>query len=135
MIRILEPNNVNTEPQEEPPESTKKYDELEVEISSISIEIDDLNTKIQNGEQELEKLLKLDILGKESSVNLNYTTLCIEKIDTRLVDLTNAVESLKAKQGELEHEFEEIQKIVTNYGWRKFNTFLFTGWSKINKEE
>lgn len=134
MIYKLEPNNVNTEPQEEPPESTKKYDELELEISNIGIEIEDLNTQIQNGEQELEKLLKLDILGKESTVNLNYPTRGIEKIDTQLVDLTYKVGSLKFKQSELEHEFEEIEKTVINDGWYKSNNFLFSGWKKINKE-
>ena len=98
--------------QGEPPEYTKKYDELEREINSLDSQIVQLYGRMEAEEEKYQKLITLNILSKDSTVTLNYPTTYLEKLDTNLINIENELETVKSRKYELEKEFEDIEQKV-----------------------
>ncbi len=119
MIRILEPNNVNTEPRDELPEFIKRYDKLELEIYLLNTAIGKLRERMGAEEDKYQKLIELNIQCKDSTVVLNYPTTYLEKLDLNLINMGNQLEDMKSRKYELEKIFEAIENTVEKEGWYK----------------
>jgi len=119
VIKILEPNNVNTEPRDELPDFIKRYDKLELEINFLNTAIGKLCERMGAEEDKYQKLIELNIQCKDSTVVLNYPTTYLEKLDLNLINMGNQLEDMKSRKYELEKIFEAIENTVEKEGWYK----------------